>query len=1231
MEGMLYKRSDGKDSQSAVGKAMAHWNRRWFVCDPKEKILAYYKDPSLLSEKGMAGFVELQGCEVRRVIAEAPRAPSGSALARLYSPRSERHNYVFSVITDARVLTLSASDETELEQWVTAINGVRAQSVATSTARTDAEATAAAPAPSSASTSPPATNGAATSSTRAGAANEPHGVPKCVASSSEGSKQSAPSRGVPRVVGAGLGSPGRAPGRPGGSSTTRHGSRMATVHYGPAAVAAPSASCTVAASAGGRAAAGMGTHPRAFAALDALSTHRPAAVSIAFPASPIGGGTRVPLAGRALAGGAIGGAGHAGAALRQRMGTPSRLSFVPISEEGGAATSGGASTPMEAWASSLQALGKTLSPSAPRYDASEARAAARLQLRLSALWRGRCERRQLLHAIQYNYASGDLIEAQRHANSRLAKTADGEPIALDCESEEFATLGQEVHAYMAFVQRATLAFASCGLLALSLTFANFEGGDMGEDLNPYNALSLGNVARLKLSNAAIEVVISGVLVAFLYRARARHLRDADAARQREISPADFSVQVDGLHDDTPDAGAVVRLLEGAGAPMDHLVSLTLSVDARDLIALERTRAEAKRAENMVLARCYMLRRQFRERRTEVEGGLVSHPQPPPRRRQQQQQQQQQQQASQASRRARNGERGAPPAPPVARSVADIHADLMAARLELRVASAAVRGTDGQRDVLLAAGHQCTGTAFATFNTEHAAEQCIAALTARARERPPRGATLSEEDLRTRRLTARRPPEPEAVHWDELQFGRGARLAKQLLTNGAILLVALVGTTCIAAANYGMGPVLRAAGDRTVLVQVGMQVGFTLMIILGNIFIFILSPLLAEKVEHHHTFDARQRSAFLKMYLFQVFNTVVASAVFYFWPAEGRHPWYAYGVACVTNVLLGDLFVISVFLDALQPGVLLARLLHAPKASCQREMNARYSCPAHIYVAFRLQLVAKFITITLLFASALPYAYLICAAFLYLGQWIDRVNLLRRLEPPPRSADALISLLLRAILPAAIAVHLLGALMFYVRELELAEADPRCAEAATATATVAIAAAAAAATVASTAATAAEAAAAAVAGGGGAGELHSAVGRCQTDASLLEARYATYAIAGSAAVWGAFLLRFAVRECRRRVEKGLHVLTTAEGHSAVAQFLELGFADDRESRLLHDDGPPQRARRASASNQRPRLYLPPLPKSVLRRLRTASQQVAAAIDASGVPPPPGPRAGKLDLV
>ena len=430
-----------------------------------------------------------------------------------------------------------------------------------------------------------------------------------------------------------------------------------------------------------------------------------------------------------------------------------------------------------------------------------------------------------------------------------------------------------------------------------------------------------------------------------------------------------------------------------------------------------------------------------------------------------------------------------------------------------------------------------------------------------------------------RVTAERPPEPEDIYWDSLEFSGGELARSQLAPSSIILLVALVGTAAIMFSQYGLGPVLQAAQTtETLRMRILLQVGFTCGIIVGNIFIFILTPLLAERMEKHHTFGSKQFSCFLKMFLFQVFNTVVASTVFYFWATDDRHSWYAFGAPMIANVLIGDLGLILLVIDGLQIGLLVARYISAPRAKSQREMNDRFACKAEIYVAFRLQLVAKYITIVLIYGAALPIGYGLGALFLYLGQWVDRVNLLRRYLPPPRSPDGLISFMLRAILPIALLVHMLCAALFYANEYWLVQSDPLCPEGVTITIapvpTV---------------------------------EYGGAEPRCQTAATVREAQLSFYIVCGSGGFWGLFLLRFICRELCRSVERGVHTLEGTEGGSAVAAFLDQGFHEEDEggSDLLHETRRGARYYRRGAGlvgDRRQRLYLPPLPRSVLRSLR-----------------------------
>ena len=148
---------------------------------------------------------------------------------------------------------------------------------------------------------------------------------------------------------------------------------------------------------------------------------------------------------------------------------------------------------------------------------------------------------------------------------------------------------------------------------------------------------------------------------------------------------------------------------------------------------------------------------------------------------------------------------------------------------------------------------------------------------------------------------------------------------------------------------------------------------------------------------------------------------------------------------ILNVLIGDLFVIGLGID------LAPRRDRVPpprhEATTQREMNHLYTEKADIYLAFRLQvrwaaplpptplhiplptprltphpstlqLVGKLPVITLIYSSAIPICYALCALMMWMSMWIDRWNLLRMVVPPPRSPPWLISLMLCKILPGA---------------------------------------------------------------------------------------------------------------------------------------------------------------------------------------------------------------------
>lgn len=160
-----------------------------------------------------------------------------------------------------------------------------------------------------------------------------------------------------------------------------------------------------------------------------------------------------------------------------------------------------------------------------------------------------------------------------------------------------------------------------------------------------------------------------------------------------------------------------------------------------------------------------------------------------------------QQASATSRRrldARRAELGR-----LGRSVERIEARLAEAR------SRVVREDERMRTLIRRRHYRCTGFAFATFNTELAAARCLELLNSPQVVHSAKSASRGELSAALHgngagRLKAERPPEPEEVYWDQLQFKEHELVKRQFAAIGLLMLVALAGTAVITFANYGMG-------------------------------------------------------------------------------------------------------------------------------------------------------------------------------------------------------------------------------------------------------------------------------------------------------------------------------------------------------------------------------------------------------------------------------------------
>ena len=246
-------------------------------------------------------------------------------------------------------------------------------------------------------------------------------------------------------------------------------------------------------------------------------------------------------------------------------------------------------------------------------------------------------------------------------------------------------------------------------------------------------------------------------------------------------------------------------------------------------------------------------------------------------------------------------------------------------------------------------------------------------------------------------------------------------------------------------------------------------------------IFVAVPILANVLERHHTHAEKEMRIMLTLSFFQCFNNILTVTVM-LWVSTAANPnadgrfisgWYASGAALIINGLIGDLFVICIFVDGVRPQArahhtrqplhadgccaplhtnrhvplrtdyhvrlraigcitqdMVRRRILAPAAKTQARMNELASIPADIFLSFRIQLLNKFLVLGLMYGFAIPILYLVVALYMWVSQWTDRINLLHRLAPPPATHDNQMQFVYKFLLPFAIALHVLMAVKFF---------------------------------------------------------------------------------------------------------------------------------------------------------------------------------------------------------
>jgi hypothetical protein len=212
---------------------------------------------------------------------------------------------------------------------------------------------------------------------------------------------------------------------------------------------------------------------------------------------------------------------------------------------------------------------------------------------------------------------------------------------------------------------------------------------------------------------------------------------------------------------------------------------------------------------------------------------------------------------------------------------------------------------------------------------------------------------------------------------------------------------MIATALIAAVNgkHFLFPVSRAP----ILEIVGLNTISVLVILGANVFLFIFIPRLSA-FERHQNKSQQEETIMLRLYFFQVFNTIVASLIL--WDATQNSAgkadwphWFADGGYFLFSVMIGDALLMN-SIEYFRPfDMLIPRYITGRKVVTQQRLNRLYSLPT-FSLGMRFQFVLKSATIALLFGSALPILYFVSAATLLLTYAIDKylVSALKRVLP-----------------------------------------------------------------------------------------------------------------------------------------------------------------------------------------------------------------------------------------
>ena len=130
-------------------------------------------------------------------------------------------------------------------------------------------------------------------------------------------------------------------------------------------------------------------------------------------------------------------------------------------------------------------------------------------------------------------------------------------------------------------------------------------------------------------------------------------------------------------------------------------------------------------------------------------------------------------------------------------------------------------------------------------------------------------------------------------------------------------------------------------------------------IIGHVFIFILTPIFANTLEVHKYHASKELYVFLKLTFFQCFNVILNAGAYTWLFRSGVRAWLGDVSALITNVLVCETFVINLGIDLFRPDASSAGCPRAAREDAVRD-EPLYEIDADVQIAFRMQLAAKVI-------------------------------------------------------------------------------------------------------------------------------------------------------------------------------------------------------------------------------------------------------------------------------